>query len=105
MHDFINRPAPTNPVPQNIFDRETEPLKVKDKPKHEEFNCSICFDMLACDPDEVDSLSKQEIKMLKDKFGISEPDLDEIKQQLKCKLKDEQCEIKDSVVIKRCRHA
>jgi len=105
MHDFINRPTPTNPVPQSLFDRETEPLKVKHKKKHEEFNCSICFDMLACDPEEIDGLSKQEIKMLKDKFGITEPDMHEIKMKLKEKLTNDETEISDSVVIRKCGHA
>jgi len=61
--------------------------------------------MLACDPEEIDGLSKQEIKMLKDKFGITEPDMHEIKMKLKEKLTDDETEISDSVVIRKCGHA
>jgi len=75
MEQFINRPAPTRPVSDSLFIKETIPLQIKHKPKDEEFNCSICFEIIACDPSEVDKLNKKDIKLLKDKFEISEPDL------------------------------
>jgi len=105
MEQFINRPAPARPVSTPTFTRETIPLQIKHKPKNEEFNCSICFDILACDPSEVDSLTKDDIKLLKNRFEISEPDLYEIKQKLKEKLCDGEVVVKDSVVIKKCGHS
>lgn len=74
MEQFINSTSAAKPVTMKIFERETIPLQIKHKPKNEEFNCSICIEILACEVSEIDKMSKADIKLLKVKFDVSDPD-------------------------------
>ena len=56
-------------------------------------------------PEEISTLSKEELKSFKNKFKITNPDIEEIKKELKLKLKDDQSELTDCVKIKKCGHA
>lgn len=84
MMEGNDEPQSSNPVPLSLFDHYTHPLRIEDiKNNEDKINCSICFEIMACNPNTVDSLSKEEIKILKNTFGITEPELTDIKRQLK----------------------
>jgi len=105
INDYLNSDVPHQHVEESTFQRETKPVKVGEILNCDGgADCSICFDKIVASDSEINSLSKDELKILKDRFEIKSVDLDEIKSELHNIFNNKDFEIKDSIITKKCKH-
>jgi len=105
LNEYLNSEVVHEHVEESTFQRETRPVKVSEILDSDGgVDCSICFDKIVASDTEINTLSKEELKILKERFEIKAVDLEDIKLELHKIFENKDLEIKDSIITKKCKH-